>query len=128
MLQRQGVLNFNPLSLALATGLLLAVGRPSYGQDLGQNLGQDLGQELSQDLVLAQGNAAEPLARSEVAVPEAIRTALSQRDGAASQQDLTTLLKGYGDRYRNSDGLDRRELSNSLKRFWQQYPQLRWHR
>jgi hypothetical protein len=156
MLQRQDVLNFNPLqsacspsplspprcslwrSLALASGMVLAMGwagvGPSYGQAshgqdrVGGAVSAAQDQRLNPPKLLAQGAMAEPpaesMARSEVAAPAAIVTALAQWDSAASQQDLNALLKGYSDRYRNSDGLDRRTLSSSLKRFWQQYPQL----
>ena len=123
MLQRQGIPGIQQLrsacrrplgsvvmfSLALSGGIVL--GTASQGQ-------------AQESLVVQAGEVTAQVARSEAEAPETVRQALSQWESAANQRDLRALLQNYGPNYRNSDGLNRRALSTSLKSFWKRYPEL----
>ncbi len=123
MLQRQGIPGIQQLrsacrrplgsvvmfSLALSGGIVL--GTASQGQ-------------AQESLLVQAGEVTAQVARSEAEAPETVRQALSQWESAANQRDLRALLQNYGPNYRNSDGLNRRALSTSLKSFWKRYPEL----
>ncbi len=123
MLQRQGIPGIQQLrsacrrplgsvvmfSLALSGGIVL--GTASQGQ-------------AQESLLIQAGEVTAQVARSEAEAPETVRQALSQWESAANQRDLRALLQNYGPNYRNSDGLNRRALSTSLKSFWKRYPEL----
>lgn len=123
MLQRQGIPGFQQLrsacrrpfmsvvmfSLALSGGLVLGTATQSQAQ-------------VSLPIQLEEAGA--DMARGETAAPEAVRQAVARWASVANQRNLPALLQSYSPSYRNSDGLNRRALSTSLKSFWKQYPDL----
>lgn len=65
--------------------------------------------------------APSQITRSKAEAPEVIRQAVGQWEAAANAKDLQGLFQNYSSNYRNSDGLNRRALSTSIKGFWKQY-------
>jgi len=123
MLQRQATSIVQPLrsacrlpvkparfsALALSTALLLSMANSVQAQG-----------ELANPALLSQAARSE-IARSEAEAPEAVQKAISRWESAANARDLQGLVKLYSPNYRNSDGLNRRALSTSIKGFWKQY-------
>jgi hypothetical protein len=80
----------------------------------------------------SQATAAVPLtliAQTRIAqtspnAPPELQKLISQLDSAASQQDMATVLKFYGQGFSTSDGLNRQTLEPALKKFWQDFPTL----
>lgn len=61
--------------------------------------------------------------RPESAPPQ-LKDTLTQIDAAANRQDLQSVMQFYGESFKNSDGLTRTLLEQTLRQLWERYPQL----
>lgn len=101
------------LAISLALGLVCATTPASLAQPAPSAPGSTGSQT---------GSQADKAAASQP--PAALSQVLAAADQAASQRNLELMLQSYSNNFRNSDGLNRRALGQSLTTFWQQYPQL----
>lgn len=82
---------------------------------------------LTLTLPLAVRSQTQPASKPPApATQRSVPSVLTNLDEAANQRNLDQLLSLYGDQFRSGDGLDREDLAQSLKSFWQRFPDLRY--
>jgi hypothetical protein len=82
---------------------------------------------LTLTLPLAVRSQTQPTSKPPApAIQRSVPSVLTNLDEAANQRNLDQLLSLYGDQFRSGDGLDREDLAQSLKSFWQRFPDLRY--
>ena len=65
-------------------------------------------------------------AESPDTAPAQLKTTLQQIEAAANKQDLKGVLQFYSDGFASADGLDRRDLSKAMSRFWRQFESVKY--
>ena len=71
-------------------------------------------------------NAKRVRAESPSNAPASLVTTLEQIDAAANNQDAKAVLQFYSDRFSSADGLNRRDLSKAMSKFWQQFQSVKY--
>lgn len=58
--------------------------------------------------------------------PVELKNLISQLEIAANQKNLKQVMESYSSNFSNSDGLNYNTISQSLTKFWEQYPQVKY--
>jgi hypothetical protein len=70
--------------------------------------------------------AGRGLAASPETAPPQLKQAITQIDTAASNKNVKAVLEYYSQTFKNSDGLTRQTLEQSLEAFWKRYSNLKY--